>query len=191
MGVEHTTSRIPWSEDPFPPRPLFGEAFESIARTARYHLLLQALKRADANVLAFGHHADDQVETSLMRLGRGTTEIGAGGMRPCRRWGMGMGRGEGKLGWAGHEGMSKWIIRPLLDVSKVRHSFSWPFSFGLRVVQDRILATCEENNLDYLTDSTNFQPHVTLRNAIRQVLTVSDGKPLVCAAVGYTAKCSD
>ncbi|KAG5654109.1 hypothetical protein H0H81_007161 [Sphagnurus paluster] len=32
---------------------------------------------------------------------------------------------------------------------------------------DRILATCEENKLEYVTDPTNFQPEVTLRNAIR------------------------
>jgi tRNA(Ile)-lysidine synthase len=74
---------------------------------------------AGAKVLVLGHHADDQVETSLMRLGRQTTELGAGGMKRCRRWGMGFGNGVGSLGWAGYEGMNRWILRPLLDVSKV------------------------------------------------------------------------
>jgi tRNA(Ile)-lysidine synthase len=74
---------------------------------------------AGTKVLAFGHHADDQVETSLMRLGRQTTELGAGGMRRCRRWGMGFGDGAESLGWAGYEGMDRWVLRPLLDVSKV------------------------------------------------------------------------
>lgn len=36
--------------------------------------------------------------------------------------------------------------------------------------QDRILATCAENGLEYVTDATNFQPELTLRNAIRQRL---------------------
>ena len=36
--------------------------------------------------------------------------------------------------------------------------------------QDRVLATCDENGLEYVTDGTNFQPEVTLRNAIRQML---------------------
>lgn len=36
--------------------------------------------------------------------------------------------------------------------------------------QDRILATCEENGLEYVTDQTNFQPEATLRNAVRHVL---------------------
>jgi tRNA(Ile)-lysidine synthase len=34
-------------------------------------------------------------------------------------------------------------------------------------VKDRILATCNENKLSYVKDPTNFQPEITLRNAIR------------------------
>ena len=37
-------------------------------------------------------------------------------------------------------------------------------------VQDRVLATCEEHGLEYVTDETNFQPEVTLRNAVRHAL---------------------
>jgi tRNA(Ile)-lysidine synthase len=122
LGIEHFTSRIRWSDPPFPKRPSEGDMFESTARLARYHLLFQTMRSTGADVLAFGHHADDQVETSLMRLARGTTEVGAGGMRWCRRWGMGMGKGEGSLGWAGHEGMNRWIVRPLLDVIKVGYT---------------------------------------------------------------------
>ncbi|KAJ7481146.1 PP-loop family-domain-containing protein [Mycena galericulata] len=154
LGVKHMTSNVPWYEHPFPPRPTPGEAFEEIARNARYRMLFEAMKISDADVLALGHHGDDQVETSLMRLGRGTTEIGAGGMRRCRRWGMGANGGESTLGWVGMEGMKRWIVRPLLDVAK-----------------DRILVTCDENNLEYITDSTNFQPELTLRNAIRYMLS--------------------
>jgi tRNA(Ile)-lysidine synthase TilS/MesJ len=119
LKVEHLTVPIPWSEPPFPPRPADDSAFEGIAREARFHVLFNAMTRMDAKTLAFGHHADDQVETSLMRLSKRTTEIGAGGMRPCRRWGMGLKTGKDKLGWAGHEGMHRWIVRPLLEVSKV------------------------------------------------------------------------
>ena len=38
------------------------------------------------------------------------------------------------------------------------------------IAKDRIMATCEEQNLDYVTDPTNFQPQLTMRNAIRHVL---------------------
>ncbi|KAF8891234.1 PP-loop family-domain-containing protein [Infundibulicybe gibba] len=153
IGVEHITARVPWSQHPFPSTPAPGESFENVARLARYHLLFQTMKQYSADVLAFGHHADDQVETSLMRLGRGTTEFGAAGMRKCRRWGMGLSRDEGGLGWAGNEGMTRWIVRPLLDFNK-----------------DRILATCDEHKLEYVTDSTNFQPNLTLRNAVRYAI---------------------
>ena len=37
-------------------------------------------------------------------------------------------------------------------------------------MQDRVLATCDEHGLDYVTDVTNFQPEVTLRNAVRCAL---------------------
>ncbi|KZP21121.1 hypothetical protein FIBSPDRAFT_1044298 [Athelia psychrophila] len=165
LRVDHLTSTIPWGETPFPSRPVESSAFEGLARDARYHLLFDAMTRMDVNTLAFGHHADDQVETALMRLARGTSEIGAGGMRPCRRWGMGMSNLEGGLAWAGYEGMRRWIIRPMLSFSK-----------------DRILATCEENKLEYVVDPTNFQPDVTLRNAIRHTLAAaeadSNGTPL-------------
>lgn len=40
----------------------------------------------------------------------------------------------------------------------------------LTTIKDRILATCEDNKLEYITDKTNFQPHITLRNALRHAL---------------------
>lgn len=157
MGVEHLTLDIPWGTPPFSAKPVAGQPMEQVAREARYHVIFDGMVRTGAHSVAFGHHADDQVETSLMRLARGTTELGAGGMRRCRRWGMGTGDVEGGLGWVGHHGLNRWIMRPLLEVRK-----------------DRILATCEEHQLDYVNDPTNFQPEITLRNAIRQMLTLQE-----------------
>lgn len=119
LQVEHMKLRIPWNNPPFPELPRMGAAFEKIAREARYHVLLKAMVREQITIIAFGHHADDQVETALLRISRGSSELGASGMRPCRRWGMGFGNGPKSLGWAGHNGMNKWIIRPLLDFPKV------------------------------------------------------------------------
>lgn len=138
----HTELRIPWGEPPFPPRPQTGapaanadkgvdsdsdsvagsEAMESVARIARYRLLFDAMvqqQERPVHVLATAHHADDQIETVLMRLGSGSTALGLGGMRPVRRFGMAMGRNVGDFGWFGHEGLNRWIVRPLLDVPKV------------------------------------------------------------------------
>lgn len=39
------------------------------------------------------------------------------------------------------------------------------------MLQDRILATCDSNGLEYINDLTNFQPSITVRNAIRQCLS--------------------
>ncbi|KAG1756314.1 PP-loop family-domain-containing protein [Suillus paluster] len=163
MGVEHLTLDIPWGTPPFSAKPVAGQPVEQVAREARYHVVFNGMTHTGAHSVAFGHHADDQVETSLMRLARGTTELGAGGMRRCRRWGMGTGDVEGGLGWVGHHGLNRWIVRPLLEVRK-----------------DRILATCEEHQLDYVNDPTNFQPEITLRNAIRKMLTLQEeGKDMV------------
>jgi len=76
------------------------------------------MRRHGANAIAFGHHADDQLETFLMRLANGTGFLGLGGMKPVRRFGMGDGS-PGQTGWYGVDGMQRWIIRPLLGVSKV------------------------------------------------------------------------
>lgn len=54
------------------------------------------------------------------------------------------------------------------------------------VGQDRIFATCDENNLEYTTDATNFQPAITLRNALRQVL---DGNPIVRSPMPLLCTC--
>ncbi|GLB34753.1 putative PP-loop family protein [Lyophyllum shimeji] len=155
LGLQHVTFRIPWSQPPFPPKPVDGQSFEYLARTARYDSLFQAMNETDVKVIGLGHHADDQIETALMRLSWGSTAEGAGGMRPCRRWGMGMGI-EGQGMQYGFEGMDRWIVRPLLDVGK-----------------ERILATCDENRLEYVIDPTNFQPSATLRNAIRHIISRS------------------
>ena len=119
MGIEHLTLEIPWGTPPFSAKPTTGQAMEQTAREARYHAVFNGMTRTGALSVAFGHHADDQVETSLMRLARGTTELGAGGMRRHRRWGMGTGDVEDGLGWVGHHGLNRWIVRPFLDVRKV------------------------------------------------------------------------
>lgn len=159
-AASHVELRVRWGEAPFPPRPRAGEAVESLARNARYQLMFDAMvRRHDVHVLATGHHADDQVETVLMRLGAGSSILGLGGMRPLRRFGMALGKGENDFGWFGHEGLNRWIVRPLLEVSK-----------------DRILATCDLHHIHYVLDRTNFQPELTLRNAIRHVLARNEQK---------------
>lgn len=123
LRVKHTVRKIPWGVAPFPTVPSGGRSFESLAREARYHLLLSALREEGVSTIAFGHHADDQLETALLRIVRGSTEAGVAGMQARRLWGMGFGRGPDSLGWAGQHGMNRWIIRPLLRFPKVSGLF--------------------------------------------------------------------
>ena len=75
------------------------------------------MKDNHASVIAMGHHADDHVETLIMRLARTSAAGIPAGIRRCRRWGMGS--SSKSLDWAGSSGMDHWIVRPLLDVPKV------------------------------------------------------------------------
>ena len=55
---------------------------EEAARNARREFLLRTAEAAHAQRIALGHHADDRVETVLMRILRGTGVDGLAGIRP-------------------------------------------------------------------------------------------------------------
>jgi|MDTG01.1.fsa_nt_gb tRNA(Ile)-lysidine synthase len=65
-----------------------GAGVENAARDARYSIFEKLLNKGDLLVLA--HHADDQVETMLYRLLRGSGTKGACGMPISRPLGLGM-----------------------------------------------------------------------------------------------------
>lgn len=78
LGVAHAILTVDWAEKP-------ETAIQEQARAARYRLLGQWLSDRDLNALATAHHADDQAETLVMRLNRGSGARGLGGMRPIAR----------------------------------------------------------------------------------------------------------
>ncbi|MGQ9507837.1 MAG: tRNA lysidine(34) synthetase TilS [Thermodesulfobacteriota bacterium] len=74
-----------------------GLSLEDAARRVRFKFFNDLLEKYQAHKIALGHHADDQVETLLLRFLRGSGIRGLKGMLPIR---------EGR------------VIRPLLDVWK-------------------------------------------------------------------------
>lgn len=72
LGIPHDTLR--------PEAPITGN-LQSSARQARYDLLAEWRRRHRLKWLATAHHADDQAETLLMRLNRGS---GVGGLSAIR-----------------------------------------------------------------------------------------------------------
>lgn len=94
LGVEHRTMR--WRGD----KPKTG--LPSAARTARYRLLARAARRHGASHVFTAHTRDDQAETVIMRLSRGSGLAGLAAMaRQSDRDGV-------------------ILVRPFLDVPKAR-----------------------------------------------------------------------
>jgi tRNA(Ile)-lysidine synthase len=94
-----------------------GEGLEEWARRERYAALRAAAQNAGAAAVLTAHHADDQVETVLMRLGRGTGLQGATGMA--------------SHSWLG----PVQLLRPFLQLSRDEIA-AWAANRGLRWVED-------------------------------------------------------
>lgn len=79
-----------------------GESTEMACRSLRYEWFASLLDREYAQALAVGHHREDQVETVLLNLLRGTGPAGLAGMKP---------RNSAAIG-----GLT--VVRPLLERSR-------------------------------------------------------------------------
>src|SRR5437764_3548697 len=75
LGIEHATLTARWSELP-------ETAIQERARHQRYRLLGYWAEERGLDAIATAHHAEDQAETLLMRLARGSGVRGLAGMRP-------------------------------------------------------------------------------------------------------------
>ncbi len=75
---------------------------ETAARELRYRFFAQVARRRRCRTLLLAHHADDQVETFLWNLLRGTGRAGLGGMKPQSQRTI--------------EGTELTLLRPLLPI---------------------------------------------------------------------------
>ncbi len=63
-----------------------GQSFEAYARKLRYDFFREMAIAQECTVIATGHHADDVIETMLMRMLRGTSLRGLASIPPVRLW---------------------------------------------------------------------------------------------------------
>lgn len=94
LGLAH--SILPWTG----PKPASG--LQEAARDARYALLIAHAEANGADAIAIAHTRDDQAETVLFRLGRGSGLAGLAGMRARTRR------------------RAVDLVRPFLDLPKAR-----------------------------------------------------------------------
>jgi tRNA(Ile)-lysidine synthase len=135
LGVEHITMR--WTGE----KPSTG--IQEAARLARYRLLGAAARRAKARCVVTAHTLDDQAETVLFRMARGSGLAGLCGMarRVVMSPAVPAGRDDAMV-----------LVRPLLDVPKAR-----------------LIVTLREAGIGYAEDPSNADPRFT-RARLRRLM---------------------
>jgi tRNA(Ile)-lysidine synthase len=123
LGVVHCTLR--WRGN----KPKTG--LQEAARLARYRLLAQAAVRAGYEHVLTAHTLDDQAETVLFRLARGSGVFGLAGMAPAAPLPVGGAR-------------AIFLVRPLLHLPKAR-----------------LVATLDAARIGYSDDLSNRDPRFT------------------------------
>jgi len=149
LGVEHRTMR--WRGA----KPSTG--ILEAARVARYRLLRAAAHRAKARCVLTAHTLDDQAETVLFRIARGSGLAGICGMArsvPIDNLAAGFGQPIDAARDAERSKRSRRVVvvRPLLEVPK-----------------GRLIATLREAGIAYADDPSNVDPRFA-RSRLRKLM---------------------
>jgi len=119
-------------------------SIEEAARELRYAFLARVAREVGARRIATGHTKDDQVETILMHILRGTGITGLCGLAPCSPM---MYDSQGISPPAKRSNLL--VIRPLLDITRAETA-----------------SYCQEHQLESRIDSSNLSPSF-FRNRLR------------------------
>ncbi|KAJ5802966.1 uncharacterized protein N7503_005416 [Penicillium pulvis] len=165
-------------------------AFETHARRLRYQALGTACRSKGINALLMGHHRDDSIETTIWRLATGARRAGLGGIQSIAR----IPECHGLFG-VSESGSSVRLPEPGSATSQRREKAAAQLAWSsqktpqlgsrasavatggiflcrplISFSKARLLETCHQNNIPYVSDPTNFDPTLTPRNAIRSML---------------------
>jgi tRNA(Ile)-lysidine synthase len=117
-------------------------SIEEAARELRYAFLARVAGEVGAHRIAVGHTRDDQVETILMHILRGTGITGLCGLAPCSPMAYDsheMSLRAEALSVAKEQRSNLLVIRPLLDITR-----------------EETASYCQEHQLDPRIDSSNL-----------------------------------
>jgi tRNA(Ile)-lysidine synthase len=166
LGVTHRTLR--WSS----PKPTTG--LQEKARAARYGLLHRAALAAKARCVLTAHTLDDQAETILFRMARGSGLAGIGGMARVTSF-AGVAAPEGSDGKRAGRADTRRdadvvLVRPFLQLPKVR-----------------LLATLDEAGVPFAQDPSNVDPRFT-RARLRQLMPALAAEGLTAYRLAHLAR---
>ena len=154
LGMRHRTMR--WTGD----KPATG--LQEAARAVRYRLLAAAARAAGARHVLTAHTLDDQAETVLLRMARGSGLTGLGAMA---RETMLADPSERR-----HAAEPLLLVRPLLELPKAR-----------------LIATLVASRIAYCEDPSNVDPRFT-RARWREVMPVLAGEGLDARRLALLAR---
>lgn len=185
IGMTSRILTLPWKDITGNPSKLPN--FESLARKYRFRAIGEYCRKFDISSLLLGHHADDQVETVVMRLAKGAMGAGLLGIKPsspipeCEGiYGVHeSGRAitlsqppviESNRRWQNIDGSppDSGLFKPMppLQVESGGITLYRPL---LEFPKERLIATCESLGVKWFEDKTNHDPTLTDRNAIRHI----------------------
>ncbi len=154
-----------------------GLSGQEAARELRYRFFRRAAGKCGANVLALGHHRDDQAETVLMNMLHGTGLDGLAGIPAKRLW----------------KGLA--IVRPLLSCSR-RDIEEFCDYNGIETVQDKsnLQPVYRRNRLRLELMpllETDYNPEIKKALSRQSALVRADRDYLERKARCYLALCGD